>query len=122
MATVTVYTAERMKAIEDASIVSGAIVGNDLILTKFDETTINAGVVKGDKGDTGATGAPGEVSTADMNAAIAALKSSVYGAVNHGADENVARPTGFAGVIWFGTVQPLNMTNPDIVIRTDEAI
>jgi hypothetical protein len=36
-----------MKAIEDAAIVSGEIVGDDLILVRYDETTLNAGNVRG---------------------------------------------------------------------------
>lgn len=59
MATVTGYTAERMKEIEDAAIVGGAVVGDNLILTRFDEITIDAGVVVGPQGDTGPTGPPG---------------------------------------------------------------
>ena len=123
MATVTVYTAERMKAIEDASIVDGEIVGDDLILTKYDESTINAGSVRGPQG---IQGIPGDVTVAAMNAAITAaingLKATLYAVVNHGADDTTARPTGYAGVIWYGSVQPLNIAEPDIVIRTDEAI
>ena len=56
MATVTGYTAERMKEIEDNSIVSGAVVGNDLILTKFNGETINAGPVVGSEGPEGPPG------------------------------------------------------------------
>lgn len=45
MATVTGYTALRMKAIEDASIVSGEIIAGNLILTRFDGGTVDAGPV-----------------------------------------------------------------------------
>jgi hypothetical protein len=47
MGTVTGYTAERMKAIEDASVVNGEIdpATGHLILTRFDESTIDAGLV-----------------------------------------------------------------------------
>jgi hypothetical protein len=58
MATVTGLTAARMLAIEAASVISGAIVGNDLILTKFDASTINAGNVRGPQGPTGPDGNP----------------------------------------------------------------
>jgi len=45
MAEVTVYDAERMKAIEDASIVNGEIDGaGHLILVRFDGSEIDAGV------------------------------------------------------------------------------
>jgi len=59
MATVTGLTAARMAEIEAASIVDGEVVGDNLILTKFDDTTINAGNVRGPQGDTGAAGADG---------------------------------------------------------------
>jgi hypothetical protein len=122
MATVTVYTAARMAAIEANAIVSGAVVGNDLILTKYNSSTINAGNVRGATGIQGPTGATGEVSNAALTAALNALKLTVYGAVNHGATAGTARPTGFFGIIWYGSVQPTNATGTDIVIRTDEAI
>ena len=59
MGTVTGLTAARMIAIEDASIVDGNIVGNDLILTTHGGTDINAGNVRGPIGLTGATGPAG---------------------------------------------------------------
>lgn len=45
MPTVTVLTADRMLEIEDNSIVDANIVGDDLIFTKHDGTTINTGPV-----------------------------------------------------------------------------
>lgn len=51
MSIVTGLTAARMLAIEAASVVSGAISGDNLILTKHDGSTINAGNVRGPKGD-----------------------------------------------------------------------
>lgn len=53
MATVTGYTAARMKEIEDQAIVNGAVVINDLILTRYNGATINAGNVRGPTGATG---------------------------------------------------------------------
>jgi hypothetical protein len=61
MATVTAYTAERMKEIEDSCIVDGAVVLDNLILTKHDGTEIDAGNVRGP------TGSPG-VSNAELDA------------------------------------------------------
>jgi microcystin-dependent protein len=67
MATITGLTAERMQEIEDASIIDGEIVDGNLILTKHDGTTINAGPVIGPPGPTGPVGpasvgaVPGEV-------------------------------------------------------------
>jgi len=63
MATVTAFTAARMLAIENASIVDGEVVVDDLILTRFDTTTINAGSVRGP------TGSPG-VSSVELEAAF----------------------------------------------------
>lgn len=53
MATVTMLTAARQLAIEAKSVVSGVISGNNLILTRFDGSTIDAGNVRGPKGDPG---------------------------------------------------------------------
>lgn len=47
MATVNGFTAERMLAIENGTVVSGDVVGDDLILTTKDGTPINAGNVRG---------------------------------------------------------------------------
>lgn len=59
MATVTGFTADRMLEIENASIVDGNVVGNNLILTRFDTTTIDAGPVIGPQGIQGPTGPAG---------------------------------------------------------------
>jgi microcystin-dependent protein len=67
MATITGLTAERMLEIEAASVIEGEIVGGNLILTKHDGTTINAGPVVGPAGPQGPVGPasvgaiPGEV-------------------------------------------------------------
>lgn len=52
MSTVTVFTAERMQAIEDGTVTSGEVVGDNLILTKHDGTEVNAGNVRGAAGPT----------------------------------------------------------------------
>lgn len=57
--TVTGLTAERMLAIEAASIVDGGVVVNNLILTRHDGSTIDAGSVRGPTGSTGPTGPAG---------------------------------------------------------------
>lgn len=64
MSTVTVYTAARMQEIEDGAIVDGDVVGDNLILTKHDGSTINAGNVRG---ATGEQGDPGEVTYDYLN-------------------------------------------------------
>jgi len=56
MATITGLTADRMLAIEAASVVDGDVVGDNLILTKHDGTQINAGSVRGPQGDQGPVG------------------------------------------------------------------
>lgn len=73
MATVTGFTAERMKEIEDTCITEGDVIGTDLWLTTRDgQTRFNAGHVqgppgvqgvKGDVGNTGPTGPAGPAST-----------------------------------------------------------
>jgi hypothetical protein len=53
MASVTAFTAARMLAMEAATIVDGEVVGNNLILTRHDSTTIDAGSVRGPTGSPG---------------------------------------------------------------------
>jgi hypothetical protein len=53
MATVTGLTADRMLAIEAASVVDGDVVGDDLFLAKHDGSVINAGNVRGPAGPVG---------------------------------------------------------------------
>jgi hypothetical protein len=55
MATITGLTAERMQEIIDSTIVDAEIVGDNLILEKYDATTIDAGDVRGPQGVPGAT-------------------------------------------------------------------
>lgn len=59
MATVTGLTAARMAAIEAASITSGTVQGDNLILTRQNGTTINAGNVRGLQGPQGPPGPAG---------------------------------------------------------------
>lgn len=56
MATVTGYTAERMKEIEDQAIIDGSVIGDDLFLIRHDGSTINAGDVRGIQGPMGSSG------------------------------------------------------------------
>lgn len=65
MTTVTGLTKARMLLMEAATIVSGVVVGDNLILTKNDASTVNAGNVRG------LTGAPGEVTNASLVATLA---------------------------------------------------
>lgn len=59
MATVTGLTAARMLEIEGASVVDGEIIAGNLILTKHDGTTIDAGDITGPEGPTGPAGPAG---------------------------------------------------------------
>lgn len=65
MATITGLTAERMLEIEGASVVSGEIVDDHLILTKFNGTLIDAGALPagptGPQGPAGVSSIPGEI-------------------------------------------------------------
>lgn len=61
MATVTAYTAARMKAIEDNSVIDGEVVGDNLVLTKFNGSQINAGNVRGPVGPIGPAVASAEL-------------------------------------------------------------
>lgn len=56
MAKITGYTAERMQAIENNTLVSAAIVGDELVFTRYNDLQFSAGVVKGEKGDQGIVG------------------------------------------------------------------
>lgn len=53
MPTVSGFTAARMLAMDNASIVDAELVGNDLILITRGGSQINVGRVKGDSGETG---------------------------------------------------------------------
>lgn len=54
MATVTGYTSDKMGDLADEEVISGEVIGDDLILTQRDGTTINAGNVRGPTGPGGA--------------------------------------------------------------------
>lgn len=56
MATITGYTAARMKEIEDTTVVDGEVVGNNLILQTREGTPIDAGNVRGPQGIKGDPG------------------------------------------------------------------
>ena len=59
MATITGYTATRMKQIEAETIVDGKLVGEDLVLVRRDLVEINVGSVKGEPGEDGEDGSQG---------------------------------------------------------------
>lgn len=43
-----------------------------------------------------------------------AIASNTLGYVNHGTNANIARPIGYASILWVGTVQPNNWISGDI--------
>lgn len=64
MATITGLTADRMLAIEAASVVDGDVVGDNLILTQYGGAQINAGSVRGPAGPAGPIGSDQAILTA----------------------------------------------------------
>lgn len=56
MATITGFTAEFIQAVLDGTIEDANVVGDDLIFTRKDGTTFNAGTVRGPEGIQGLTG------------------------------------------------------------------
>lgn len=91
MATVTSFTADRMLAIENASVIGGEVVGDNLILTRKDGSQINAGSVRGAPGLRGFTGTPGEVTNAALTSAINTVNNNIakagFGIVAHASTE-----------------------------------
>jgi hypothetical protein len=102
-----------------------AVSHSDVSLTHcLDSHTINQA---NQMANVGTPGVPGgtplwdgtEWTAADLD--DYALRSDSWTLVNHGAGPGEPRPFGWAGVIWYGSIQPDNMAGQDIVIRTDEA-
>jgi hypothetical protein len=74
-----------MLQIENGTVVSGSIVGDDLILETRGGSQINAGDVRGPQGIQGIPGPPGEVTQAQLDAINAALTNAdsvLTGSVN----------------------------------------
>jgi hypothetical protein len=67
MVTITGLTAARMLVIEGMSIVSGTVTGNNLILTRHNGQTVNAGNVRGTQG---IQGVPGDISVSPAYGAL----------------------------------------------------
>lgn len=85
MATVNGLTAERMLEIEAASVVDGNIVGDNLILTKHDASTIDAGNVRGPVGTPGVSEATFTSQLAAVTAQLNSLTSKLANDVPIGA-------------------------------------
>jgi len=75
MATVTGYTSQRMKIIEDTTVVDGEVRTDELILITREGQEIPAGNVRGPQGIKGDTG---EVSQAELDAAMALLLTQMF--------------------------------------------
>lgn len=67
MAVVTGFTAARMLAIEMASVISGKVEGNNLVLYRRDGTPIDAGNVRGPRGE---QGVPGDITVSPAGGAL----------------------------------------------------
>lgn len=82
MATINGLTAETMQEIRDAVIVGATVDGDNLILLTYGGGEINAGSVRGPQGDEGPIG---QVSDAELAAAVAALNATISAAHAAGA-------------------------------------
>lgn len=82
MGQVTGLTAERMLAIEAASITQAQLVGDNLVLKNHAGATVLNVNVRGATGATGPQGPTGEVSDAELTAAVAALEAYADAAVD----------------------------------------
>lgn len=111
MATITGLTAARMLEIEASCIVDGAVLLDDLILTRHDGTTINAGNVrgaKGDPGDPGLKGDPGDPGPPGTAATITSV--TAIGLATGSAPTVTAGGTASARTFQFGI--PAGATGP----------
>ena len=48
----------------------------------------------------------------------AVMKDDILGVVVHGATAGTSRPTGYAQIMWIGSVEPTNATDNDTWIDT----
>lgn len=88
------------------------------------DVTINAGNVEGVDGTrhiyvggaepSNAVGVNGDVWIPDTATVLTGLK----GFVNHGSVAGTARPSGYASIEWFGSVEPTNMEDGDTWVNT----
>lgn len=58
-----------------------------------------------------------DIATNTTNIALKANAANAKGFVNHGSTAGTARPTGYASIEWYGSVEPTNMANGDTWIK-----
>jgi microcystin-dependent protein len=75
MATVTGFTSDRMRIIENTTVVDGEVRTDNLILVTREGTEIDAGSVRGPQG---VKGDVGEVSQAELDAAMATVLAAMF--------------------------------------------
>jgi microcystin-dependent protein len=119
MATVTGFTSTRMLAMENATVISGTISGNNLMLTTKGGTQINAGNVRG---PTGASGPPGSGYIVCTSTTRPALILADEGKAIYETDTDLIRT-------WTGTRWKLqerivctSTTRPAGVVAADEGV
>jgi hypothetical protein len=123
MATITGLTAARMQEIIDGTIVDADVIGDHLILTKEDGSTIDTGVVKGDPGAPGAPGA--NASNLGKGAAFpgGATDGDLFVRTDQAGDPLYKYTDGAwtisAGGLSKVTAFPGAPTDGDVVVRTD---
>lgn len=110
----------------DADPGDAYIIGGNVYVWDGD-TWSNVGSVQGPTGPTGATGATGPTGAAGATGPTGAAgvgatgptgpagTNSNFQIVAHGSNASTARPEGFDHIGWFGTVNPANATENDLV-------
>jgi hypothetical protein len=119
MATVTAFTAERSKQIEDTTVVSGEVQGDNLVLHQRNGTPINAGNVRGPKGDKGVQGDPGQAYIICTSTTRPALTPADEGKACYETDTDLTRT--WNGTRWMlqeysictSTTRPAGLTAAD---------
>lgn len=120
MATVTGMTADRMLAIEAASVVDGDVVGDNLILTKHNGITINAGNVRGPIGPTGADGEDGTIPIQELGNFPFGVTMDLFtqpGTYTQTIPGNISHPADGYPINQCGILEVLSSNNEFIVVQ-----
>lgn len=126
MATVTGFTAARMKEIEDATVINGGVVDDDLVLVRRDGGTINAGNVRG---PAGFQGPPGDLSDAPADGKLWVRKDGAWYALATNATMTAGVTYGLRNNAWEAINLPTDAPNDnqkyliknDTYVRADRA-